>query len=124
MKLLLSIHTEHADNIYKGIKTIEYRKTLIKCLNMTVLFYETSPKKKITGEAKISEILIIPKNLVWQKTHERSSAKRQDLINYYKDKEIAFCYCLTDIKKYKISLKLEDLYIKNAPQSYCFIKES
>ena len=56
--LLLSIHPEHAKNIFDGIKTVELRRTrprLSKCDQ--VLVYVSSPTKALVGAFEVKKVI-------------------------------------------------------------------
>ncbi len=58
MKVLLSIKPEFAFKIFNGTKKYEYRRTIFKKCEVTiVLVYATYPIQKVIGEFEIGEIL-------------------------------------------------------------------
>lgn len=62
--VLLSIHKEHADNIYSGIKRAELRKSFAKDDIKLVFLYETKPSNKVTGCFFVKEKLKLPVNQI------------------------------------------------------------
>jgi len=55
--ILLSINPQHVDNILKGQKSYEFRKTLCKQKVDKILIYSTSPVMKVVGEAEVETVL-------------------------------------------------------------------
>lgn len=120
-KALLSIKPEFVDKIFNGEKKYEYRKNIFKNNINVIIIYETSPTKKIVGEATIEEIIFDNVDSVWEKTKEVSGVTNDFFISYYKGREMAVAYKLGEITPYDIPQELADLGVSQAPQSYIYI---
>ena len=120
-KMLLSINPEHVNNIFNGSKKFEFRKTICTRKVDKIIFYATSPIKKIVGEAKVTNILIDTPEKIWEQTNEFSGISKYFFENYYKNKENAVAFQIDDVLKYSKPLNLEDLGILRAPQSFQYL---
>lgn len=119
--MLISINPEHVENIFSGAKKYEYRK--IKCKNKVdkMIIYSTSPVMKVVGEATIEEILEDTPDKIWSITEKDSGINKKFFDDYFKDKEKAVAYKLTNIVKYNSPKELSSYGVKTAPQSYVYI---
>lgn len=121
-KILISITPEYVDKIFAGTKKFEYRKTRCNPDVDTMIVYSTYPKKRVVGEVKIVEIIEDLPDLVWEKTKVDSGITKVFFDSYYKGKNRAIAYKLGEIKKYNPVKLLKDFGVKNAPQSFVYIK--
>lgn len=122
-RMLLSINPEHVTNIFNGKKVYEYRK--VKCRNSvdSILIYSTAPIMKIVGEAKIDTVLEDSPKVIWEKTKQYSGIDRKFFNGYYKNKDIAIAYKLTNVIQYDVPKDLQDYGVKSAPQSFIYITD-
>ena len=123
--LLMSIKTKHANKIFNGTKTFEYRTKSIgeKNLNKYCYIYSSEDAKAVIGYVIFDNIVSGSEDyIIKHSSPENITALR----NYFKGKNI--CYAL-HIKSYKLfdtPLSLE--YLKkinnnfNVPQFYRYIK--
>ena len=118
---ILSIKPEYAEKIYSGEKLYEYRKRPPRDIE-TIYLYESSPIKKVTGQADIEKIIEdIPEKL-WKETKEKGGISKENYDTYFKKSAKAYAIVLKNIKKYETPKKLEDFGIKEAPQSWQYLK--
>lgn len=67
MKVLLSIKPEYAEQILKGRKKFEYRKSIFKNSKVdTVIIYATMPIGKVIGEFKVGNIISLTSRELWK----------------------------------------------------------
>lgn len=119
--MLISINPEHVENIFNGTKKYEYRKIKCKQYVDKMIIYSTSPVMKVVGEAKIEKILEDEPAKIWNITEREAGINKKFFNDYYKNKEKAIAYKLTNIIKYDSPKELSSYGIKFAPQSYVYV---
>lgn len=118
----MSIKPVYVEKILSEEKCYEYRKTLPKKNGIDkIIIYSSSPVKKVVGEAKVKNILVENKEVLWNKTKEKSGTTKEFYDSYFKDKEIAIAYELGDVKIYIPYKELSDFDINFAPQSFIYL---
>lgn len=122
--LLLPIRPEYIRRILAGEKRYEYRTRLCKEPVKTVLLYETSPTKRIVGEARVNGTLSLPKETLWQETKAYAGIRHEDYERYFKRSSIAHAYVLGSVKPYPKPVSLETAEFQQAPQSFAYIRDS
>lgn len=121
-KILMSIKPVYVEKILSGEKCYEYRKTLPKKNGIDkIIIYSSSPVKKLVGEVKVKDILVENKEVLWNKTKEKSGTTKEFYDSYFKDKEIAIAYELGEVKIYNPYKELSDFGINFAPQSFIYL---
>lgn len=120
-KILISINPEYVDLILKGEKKYEYRTKRAKEDVTSLVIYETSPVKQVVAEVEIIKVIELPINELWEETHKYGGINKGTFDEYFTDKEIGYAYELGKVKQYKRPKSVEDIGIKRAPQSYCYI---
>lgn len=121
-RVLLSIHCQHATNIYNESKQFEYRKIIWNNKSIrTVLLYETWPVKRITGEFTIASITKATPDELWDTTYKHSGLNRKAFYKYFGNSKIGFAIGIKDVKRYSETRSLSD-YEVVLPQSFCYIR--
>lgn len=122
MKVLLSIKPEYAEKILQGHKKFEFRRTIFKFPEVTkVVIYASSPVQKIIGEFEVEQILTLRLGELWKKTKQDSGIDKEFYDSYFAGKEIGHAIKVKKVKRYSNYLDLEDLQIKQAPQSFIYL---
>lgn len=121
--ILISINPEYVEKIFNGTKKYEYRKIRCKKNIDKLIIYSTYPVMKVVGEAKVEEILEGTPDKIWEKTKNGSGVNIDFYKKYFNNRENAIAYKLKDVKKYDNPKDLIDYGIKNAPQSFVYIKD-
>ena len=119
--MLISINPEHVENIFNGSKKYEYRKIRCKREIDKIIIYSTYPIMKVVGEAKVEKILEDSPNKIWKETKNYSGINLEFYQKYFKDREKAVAYKLTNIIKYNNPKELSSYGIKAAPQSFIYV---
>lgn len=119
--MLLSIKPQYAKVILDGKKQYEFRKNKPKQNVTRIIFYASSPQKKIVGEAEIDSILEGTPNEIWEIAKTAAGITKQFFFSYYKGKNKAFAYKLKNVKIYDNPKSLSDYGLSQAPQSYIYI---
>ena len=122
MKVLLSIKPEYVEKIFNGTKKYEFRKSLFKRRDITiVVIYASSPLKRVVGEFEIENILSDDVNTVWEQTKNYSGITKAFYYSYFQKSKTANAIQIGRLTKYEISRPLSDFNIHQAPQSFCYI---
>ena len=122
MKVIMSIKPEYVEKIFNGTKKYEFRKTLPKENVSSIIVYATNPIKKVVGEIFIKNIIIDTKENIWNMTKEYSGITKEFYDKYFYDRKVAVAYEIDKVIKYNPQKELIDFGIKNAPQSFIYIK--
>lgn len=125
MKVLLSIKPEFVEEIVKGRKKFEYRKSIFKRNDVSsVVVYATKPYGKVVGEFEIETIIQdCPSNL-WKETKQYSGISRKFFNEYFDGRDIGFAIQIKKFIKYDIPMDLNffNEQITVAPQSFRYIE--
>ena len=119
--ILISINSQHVENIFNGTKRYEYRKIKGKREINKMLIYSTYPIKKVVGEAQIEKVLEGSPEEIWEKTKQYSGVKEIFYNEYFKGKTKAIAYKLKNVKRYDTPKELSMYGVKSAPQSFVYV---
>jgi len=123
-RVLLSIKPEHAENILKGLKTVELRKPGFPIRCNEVVMYCTTPVKRIVGAFEVEDIITMSKATLWLMYGSQTCITKEQFDAYYKDKHWA-----TAIKIKQVTgrwapldpIKLFDRF--HAPMSWMYLSD-
>lgn len=122
-KVLFSIKPEYAQRILSGEKKFEFRKRLANNLVDTIVIYSTSPVMKIVGEVKVKEGIEKTPSALWEQTKKNAGITRKKYREYFKGCKKAFAYELGEVVTYTRGYSLEEIDIRQAPQSFVYITD-
>ena len=122
-RILLSIEPVYVERILDGTKRFEFRKVVGKKRVTEIVIYCTSPVMKVIGEAKVSNTLVDAPEVIWKLTRNYSGITKDFFDSYYKGKNLAVAYELSEIQKYPEPMGLDDLGISYAPQSFMYLND-
>lgn len=120
-KILLSINPEHVNNILAGTKQYEFRKIQCKEKVDKIIIYSTFPVMEVVGEADVDDVIVDVPEQVWNITNAYAGITKTFFDSYYKNRDKAVAYKLSNVKKYKEPKKLSNYGVKAAPQSFVYI---
>lgn len=120
--ILMSIKPEFAQEILAGKKIYEFRKRACKKNVEKIYIYSTVPVQKVVGEAEVETILIENPAKLWSLTKAGAGIDKAFFDQYYQDRKVAVAYKLTNVIEYETPKSLRDLGVKNAPQSYQYVR--
>ncbi len=120
-KILISIHPEFVEKIIRGEKRFEFRTKVAKRDIDKLIIYSTYPTKKIIAEAKVKSIIFDNPEILWEKTKDFAGIDKLYFDKYFKDREVAYAYELTDVKVYESPKELNEYGFNYAPQSFAYI---
>ena len=121
-KILLSINPVHVNHILDGSKEYEFRKTRCKEKVDGIVIYATAPVKKVVAEADVETVLEDTPLEVWKKTETKSGISKEFFFSYYKDREKAVAYKLTNLNTFVEPKTLSDYGVTAAPQSFVYVE--
>ncbi len=121
--MLLSIKPQYAEMIIEGTKKYEFRTRKCRDDIKKIIFYATAPKSQVVGEAEIECVLVGKPTEIWKKTKCGSGIPASFFKEYYKNREVAVAYKLTNVKAYKTPKALKDYDIAHVPQSFIYLKQ-
>lgn len=124
MKVLMSIKPEFVEEIIKGTKKYEYRKSLFKNPDVSeIVVYATQPFGKIVGEFEIEDILEDNPANIWSNTKKYSGISKSFFYQYFKDRKKGYAIKIKEFHAYDIPIDISeyDSTIKQAPQSFRYI---
>lgn len=122
-KILLSIKPKFIEEIKKGNKKFEYRKTIFKNTDIdTVVIYASSPISKAIGEFKIKNILVNNPKELWRQTSNKSGITLDFFNEYFSNKDKGYALEISELVIYKEPIDIFNKFGLIAPQSFCYIK--
>lgn len=123
MRVLLSIKPEFVDKIFAGTKKYEFRKSLFKKSGVRhIVIYASAPIKRVVGEFEIDDILSGDIGEVWSVTQKYAGITENFYKLYFQDRKVAHAIKIGRVTKFWKTKLLSDYNIKQAPQSFCYIK--
>jgi len=121
--VLMSIRPRYVEEILKGMKHFEFRRTVFKHEQVDrVIIYASSPVKKIVAEFDVADIIADSPEFLWEKCKEYSGIDRESFMRYFSNKKKGFSIVIKNLTIYKQPI---DPYkrIENfrPPQSYMYL---
>ena len=128
MNVLLSIKPKYVEEIRKGTKKYEFRKSLCSKKNRDklekIFIYSSAPVQRIVARFFVEEILEDhPKNL-WDKCKDVSGIEQIEFFKYFKDKNSGLAIKITEIKFFREPIIPEEIIPNfNPPQSFRYVED-
>lgn len=122
-KILLSINPEYVERILLGKKKYEYRRRLANDDIEAIIIYATSPIMKIVGEVKVTGKIEMAPSSLWEHTKGNAGISRRKYREYFAGCKKAYAYKLGIANEYKTKKLLNDIGIKQAPQSFIYLTD-
>lgn len=119
--MLLSIKPKYAKIILEGNKLYEFRKSKPKADIDRIIFYASSPQRKVVGEATIEEILEGTPKEIWEIAKSAAGITKKFYFSYYAGKNKAIAYKLKDVMEYETPKYLSEYGLNQAPQSFVYL---
>ena len=120
---LFSIRPQFAQAILRGEKKFEFRTKACKRKLTTMFIYATKPIGMVIGEVSIETVISEEPEELWKLTHNAAGISKSEFDQYFREREKAYAYKLRNPIAYNQGILLEDLGIKQAPQSYCYMED-
>ena len=126
MNVLLSIKPRYVEEIKKGNKKYEFRKSLFSRKNIDkiekIYIYSSSPVKKIVARFILSVVLEDHPKILWEKYKNFSGIDEIEYFKYYGNSKKGFAIKITELKFFKTPIDPKSLFPDFvAPQSFCYI---
>ncbi|MGD1930134.1 MAG: ASCH domain-containing protein [Leptolyngbyaceae cyanobacterium] len=128
--LLFSIHPEHCDNIFKGIKTVELRRTRPKAKSGDIIIvYASSPEKSVKGIVSVDKVVELPIDQLWLSVEDQAAINHELFLSYFSGASKG-CGIFLERKFYRpvTSIGLGDLRKSwsgfHPPQSYRYLRQN
>lgn len=128
MNVLLSIKPKYVEEIRKGTKKYEFRKSLCNEKNRDklekVFIYCSAPVKRIVARFFVKEILEDHPDNLWEQCKDVSGINQIEFFKYFKDKESGLAIKITEIKFFKDPIIPEKIIPNfSPPQSFRYIED-
>lgn len=125
--LLLSVRPKYAEKIFKGIKTVELRRTRPRlCEGDVVIVYASSPTKALIGAFEVEKVIQKPLDYLWDEVKDKAGISYEDFCCYYKGVSVGCGIFLNKTCHFNEPIKLDRLrqesYNFSPPQSYRYLK--
>lgn len=126
--LLLSIKPKFVEQLLRGSKVVELRRTRPRVKNgELVLIYETSPTKALVGYSIISAVISSSPQKLWPTVKGRAGITRAEFDTYFQGTSSAFAIELKRVQPLKEPVWLNTLRKLLAgfhpPQSYRYLSK-
>ena len=121
MNVLLSIKPKYANQILKGNKRYEFRKSVFKNRNLDVVYiYSSSPVKRIVGAFSIKKIIEKHPEQLWNEFKDFSGVDEADFFCYFRGKEKGFAIEIGDVEVFDPINPKDVIPGFVPPQSFCY----
>jgi len=124
--LLLSIHSQYADKIFEGTKTVELRRVRPRHIEKggVVFIYVPSPIRSLVGAFKVDQIVEMPLRKLWEAVQGRAGISRRDFDAYYEGASMGVAIFFTEVWNLPKPIDLRELQDNlkiSPPQSFRYI---
>lgn len=122
MRLLLSIHPEHAEKIFAGTKRFEFRKMAPREGVKRVVVYVTAPTARVIGEFVIGRVIVAAPRALWEQTKLQSGLSRAALLRYFEGRSEGVAIAIASVRRFRRAKRIED-YVADgrAPQGFRYV---
>lgn len=121
--LLISVRPKFASRIFSGEKTVELRRVRPNVTSGdTILFYISSPEKKIGAISKIKKVTTASIDELWKEVEACAAVTHEEFTAYFEGIDSGYAIYFSEITKLPTPIELD--LIKEiipgftAPQSY------
>ena len=119
----MSIHPEYAEAIFRGAKTVEFRKRRLAADIKTVIVYATAPVSRVLGTFDIDEIVEDSPEEIWSRYGEHGVIEQTAFFNYYEGKKVAVAIVVDEATSFEEPLSLKEVEPNStAPQSFAYLQ--
>ena len=117
MNAILSIKPQYVEEIKKGRKRFEYRKSVFKQPVEKVYVYASAPVSMIIGEFELVDVVKGTPAEVWKQTKQYSGITKEFFDEYYRGRSMAYAIVIQNFVEYETPRKIPF----QAPQSYRYV---
>ncbi|MGO8797704.1 MAG: ASCH domain-containing protein [Roseiarcus sp.] len=123
---LLSIRPLYAEKIVRGQKTVELRRRFSSgATGATILIYSTSPTCAIVGSARVSGVLRLKLDGLWEQHGAAACIDRKAFDAYFDGLDSGYAIILRDARPFDTQVAAADLRERFgfvAPQSFMYLR--
>lgn len=121
--VLMSIKPEFANQIMKGTKSVEFRKTCFGEHVKRVYIYSSFPEKKIIGYFSVGKVEQMDPKKLWDKYHVKGGISKSKFFKYFGDKDEGNAIVIKEVYPYRYGLSIQDVFGTDykVPQNYRYI---
>ena len=128
MNVLLSIKPKYVEEIKKGNKKYEFRKSLFCKKNYgkinKIFIYSSSPVKKIVARFFLEVILEEHPKILWKKCRNFSGIEEKDFFGYFGNREKGLALEIAKLRFFKHPIDPKCVFPNFVPpQSFCYIED-
>lgn len=123
MRLLLSIHPEHAAKIFAGTKRFEFRKLKPRDEVTRVVVYVTSPEARVIGDFAVGRVLVASPTALWKLTRDSAGLSRDALYRYFAGCIEGVAIEVASVRRFKRPKRISE-YVSDgrAPQGFRYLR--
>ncbi|HJI94491.1 MAG TPA: hypothetical protein OIM53_07120 [Sutterellaceae bacterium] len=121
--ILLPVKPAFANRLLNGTKKYEYRKRMPKQCVQQILIYSTFPEMKVVGIAEVVDKLEATPTNLWKRTKQHAGISQEKYREYFKGCRLAYAFKIGNVWPLETALKLTDLDINFAPQSFIYLEK-
>ncbi|MFX1365915.1 MAG: hypothetical protein ACFFCE_19355 [Promethearchaeota archaeon] len=128
MNVLLSVKPKYVDEIKRGKKKYEFRKTLgnkkyFEKINK-IFIYSSSPVKKIVASFVFNIVIEDHPKILWEKCKDLSGIEESEFFKYFDKKEKGLAIKISDLKFFKEPIDPKSIFPEfYPPQSFRYIED-
>ena len=120
--ILLSIKPEYVAKIFNHTKCYEFRKRIPQKPVDRIVVYSSVPEQHVVGEFEVLETIKMKPSPLWETTKKAAGITRAKYREYFYKCETAYAFKIGNTLLYDTPKELIDYGIRNAPQSFTYIK--
>lgn len=122
--IMISIHPEFADAIFRGEKKVEFRKQNIPKHVEYVVLYVTAPESKITGYFSVKGIVDDHARALWDRYRNVSGTTEDFFFRYYGEHGIGRGILVDEVNILVNPIQLDDFIVgSKPPQSFTYVEK-
>lgn len=123
--IMISIHPEFANAIFRGDKKVEFRKLNIPRHIEHVVLYVTAPERKIAGYFSVKDIVEAKPSELWKKYQKVSGTTEDFFFDYYQQQEVGLGLLVDQVEVFQNPLTLDHTTSGGRPpQSFSYVDSS
>lgn len=121
--IMISIHPEFAKAIFRGEKTVEFRKLNIPKHIKHIVLYVTAPESKVAGYFKVKEVIEASATELWRRFRDVSGTTEKFFFSYYGEDGLGRGFVVEEVNVLKNPISLKQFIGADSkpPQSFMYI---
>lgn len=108
--ILISLVSRHAENIFSGVKQVEFRRRSMHVdQGTTVWLYVKIPVGSIIGRATVQDVVRSSPNALWRRFGPVSGLSRKEFFEYFEGVDEGVALVLKNVEKLNGGISLSEL---------------